>query len=251
MKTIEVILSSKEIYFLCELLKVEFIVGLKDPYDGCREHQIREDWLQVKEGLIQKEILFERDTYEIERKCAILINAMRPESVCCWFSLIEDGHQKACHFYFTPQMVVKSTQIPNQDVYRVELAGTPKEILTEIIGQFSISTANVEGESFALPRAAFDALLVGRNQESLSSVEFLTSMKTLKKAGQLELVVWDDAKLTWNHEDFHFVEGENGVWVITPGLVDGEDQVFIEPASAREVEEHIKHMLWSRLFRAE
>ena len=169
MDSLEVCLSSKELYFLSELLKIEVIIGLKDPYEGFTESEIQEDWLKVKEGLLEREILFERETYQIERKHAILINAMRPESICCWFSLIEGNQQVGSHYYFTPKLVVKKSMDSNHDLFKIELVGTPKEALVEIINRFSISSAKVSSVNSSIPRNVFEDILALKEKSDYDS----------------------------------------------------------------------------------
>ncbi|RFB12161.1 hypothetical protein DZB84_19600 [Bacillus sp. HNG] len=260
MDSLEVFLSSKEIYFLSELLGIEVIIGLKDPYEGFTESEIQEDWLKIKDGLVEREIIFERETYQIERKHAILINAMRPESICCWFSLIEGNQQVSSHYYFTPKLVVKKSIDSNNNLFKIELVGTPKEALEEIINRFSISSSKVGSVNSYIPRSVFENILALKekpdfdryvmtnlNSEEKILEEFITSIKTFQKAGQFEIMTWVDHEQKWDHEDLHFIQGENGVWLTVPEMVDRVELVHIKPTTLGEFEGQLKKMIIGRL----
>lgn len=260
MESLEVYLSSKELYFLSELLRIEVIIGLKDPYESCTESEIQEDWLKVKDGLLEREIIFERETYQIERTHAILINAMRPESICCWFSVIEGNEQVSSHYYFTPKLVVKKSIDSTNNLFKIELVGTPKEALEEIISRFSILSTKVGSVNSYLPRNIFENILALKEKPDFDSYvmtnlkseekqleDFITSIKTFQKAGQVEIMTWVDDEQKWDHEDLHFIQGENGVWLTVPETIDGVELVQIKPTTLGEFEGHLREMIIGRL----
>lgn len=242
---IEVSLSSKEIYFLSELLHLEVIVGMKDPFEGCSESEFKEAYFQINMDLVEKEILFEKGTFEIERGTAILINAMRPQSVYLQFSKIEEHQQEDCHYYFTPKLVVRRTKDPDADLHKIELVGTPREAFAEIVERFSLSNVEkIDSESVYLARDTFDQLLKHQPVDLSTGMDaFLYSMKTQKIAGQVEVISWDDEQGNWNTAKLSFIHGENGFWLTTPETVDGAEKVYIQPVAGVEIEELIQRML--------
>ncbi|MEH7276085.1 hypothetical protein [Neobacillus vireti] len=238
-------LSSKEIYFLSELLHIEVIVGMTDPFAGNTQSELKEALFQIQEDLIEKEILFEKETFEIERRVAILINAMRPQSVYLRLSRIEQHQQEDTHYYFTPKLVVKRTKAPDADIHKIELIGTPLEAFTEIVERFSLShVEKVDSGSVYLSRDTFNQLLQSQPVDMGPEIEaFLYSLKTRKLAGQVEVITWDDQRGNWDTADLSFIHGENGVWLTTPETVEGVKIVYIQPVAGVEIEEQIKKLI--------
>jgi hypothetical protein len=254
MESLEVTLSAREIYFLSELLKIECIVGMKDPHEGLAEKELKDEWNQTKEELLKKQILFEGDTYEIDRKHAILIHALRPQSVCLWVNQIKDNEQKSAFYYFTSKLVVKKTSAIN-NCYRLELVGTPKEAVDEIIKSFSLSSNYIiANESTTLLKNTFDYLLKLRRNPDLEEyvrtnntvaklIGFVQCIQTFKMAGQIGMVVWDDKQNKWENDEISFIKGENGIWFTTPEMVDGMEKVLIQSRTPLELEDQIINRL--------
>ncbi|MDX8360784.1 hypothetical protein [Cytobacillus sp. IB215316] len=261
MKSLEVTLSTQELYFLSELMGLECIVGIKDPFKDCTKEQIIEAWLELKDKLLKMNILFEDKTYQIDRKHAILIYALRPESVCCWFNQFINNNQESCYYYFTPQLVVKRIYEVTNGLHKLQLIGTPIEAFQEMINSFSFSnTERIKVADTYLTKEQFDILIKLKGDSkfeeyALSNMnpkiqqkleEFIYSLRTFQKAGQLVVTALNENQLVF--DELNFIQGGNGVWLTNPDINEGVVKYCIKSSTGREIEEKIKEMVLTKFF---
>lgn len=231
MKTLDVILSAAEIQFLGELLQIELIVGMKDSHEHLSQEERETSFREARDALIRKQILFERDTYEIERSHAVLIDAMRPQFTYCRVQHIAERKQSVIHYHFTPILAIKRTELPNSNLHRIQLVGTPAEALEEIKLSFSmpqVDTADtplsftLEEEDFKRltgpdKYAALDEIKPSFGDEAIVSLEaFTASITTPLTAGQVERIVWDEKESKWHDQILHFIIGKAELWRVIP-----------------------------------
>lgn len=231
MKTLDVILSGAEIQFLGELLQIELIVGMKDPHEHLSQQEREASFLEARDALIEKQILFERDTYEIERSYAVLIDAMRPQFTYCRVQHIAQRKQSVTHYHFTPILAIKRTELPDTNLHRIQLVGTPVEALEEIKRSFSMPNADavdtplsftLEEEDFkrmtgSNKYAALEEIKSSYGNEAIVGLEtFTASITTPLTAGQIERIVWDEEESKWHDKILHFIIGKAELWKVSP-----------------------------------
>lgn len=231
MKTLDVTLYGAEIQFLGELLQIELIVGMKDPHEHLSQQEKEASFLEARDSLIKNQILFERDTYEIERSHAVLIDAMRPQFTYCRVQHIAERKQSITHYHFTPMLAIKRTELPNSTMHRIQLVGTPADALKEIKRSFPVPQADTADTplSFTLEEEDFKRLTgpdkYAAREELKSSYDkettlgldaFTSSITTPLTAGQVERIVWDEKESKWHDRLLHFIIGKAELWKVSP-----------------------------------
>lgn len=250
MNTVKISLSTNEIYFLSEMLKIECLVGIKDPFRGITDKEIEENWIRVKDDLIKREIIFEKDTYEIDRKYAILVNALRTQHVYCWISLRKEHQIENHHYYFNEKFVVKRTVISDGELQQIELVGTPIEAFREIITLLDFHNIGSNADKIInMTRSNFNKLIEQMFQ--YNTIESNPSeIGKFKEVVELGIIVWNDEKSKWISEEVNFIQCENGLWLATLENSLEDELIVLKPITVDMASEQLRGIILNNIHRS-
>lgn len=219
-------LTSKEFFFLTQMLGIQSIAGFDDPYRGFLISEIEEEFAEIKEGLITRKLLLphpDSNTYDIEDALGICLTACGAEDAVYTEKRIEGRGSYKGFLYFLPDLVVERTRSDQHDIILTPVGNAevsmgllfrvlPLTLRSERSCRVDVGDCTWEKWS-SLDGTGRKDLLVGSECDIDDATSIVQTFNQGERSGSM--VYWNKNGYRWYREGLHYAQMNQELYLVT------------------------------------